>query len=1002
MKQVSAYTITLFGLLALLSSTIRAQEIDAENYVITRFGMKDGLPQSSINDIIQSKDGYIWLATYGGIVRFDGNTFTTFDRSNTKGMISDRAIRLYEDADGGIWFFAESAEQVIMRLYNGSVKSYYFPNEKGFVLTFEEDKRGVLWLSAYNKVYKFEDDTFKEVVPTRDIELAKIAVNDEQSIWLVTGSELLRTYNNDSLVVIKDNLDEKFGSSLMTMTEYPKGSQTYFYGTNNKGIFIERNGFSSKLGKSVDLPNNSVLSLEIDSDNNLVATLFNKVVFWDGNKFVEFNPTSFPADIQKKNIIKDTEGNYWVGTSGDGLFRLRPTFISMIDKKDGFDNNKMLSLDMLNDGTALLSTNCGGIYEWDGERLAYSRLHEHFEGVCNWSVFQDSKNRIWIGSNDIYVTNSIDEKGDYLILDEDNPGNIVFSIAEDREGYIWVGTSNGVFSYDEVRFNKITTKDGLYYNDVRVIYGDREGVVWVGTNLGLNTIKDNVVTKIELLSSKDDKTEVVQPYIRAIHEDIDGVIWIGTYGDGLFRIKEGVINQITIKDGLFDNIISSINEDKYGNFWMGSNRGISQVSRKELDSFIEGDIQQVYSYSYGISDGMNSAETNGGFQPCTIQDSKGNIYFPTVEGVAVVATGKVKRNETAPPVYIERIKTNNVEIPLSSSISIPFDTPYLEINYTAISFKEPEKVHFKYKMEGLNDDWIEVDNRRSAIYSKIPPGSYTFTVIASNGDGIWNNLGDSIDVIVPSPFWQTNWFYALLFFTFTLSGYAFYYSRTQRLNKENERQKKFTEQLIESQELERRRIASELHDGLGQQILVIKNRVQLAKLETNNDLAINEQLDEIMHSAESSIEDVRSISHNLRPVLLEKFGLTEAIRNLCEELEHTSSIEWSYHVDDIDGSIPKNKEINLYRVLQEGAKNVITHANATEASIMIQHKKGLIKVIIWDDGKGFYKEMIGESNGLGFIGMKERVATLSGTLDIESIIGEGTTLRIELPTTTNA
>lgn len=1000
MKKEIAQVFTVLSVLAFLSSAVWSQEIDLDNYVITHFGMEDGLPQSSINDIIQSRDGYIWLATYGGIVRFDGNTFTTFDRSNTEGMISDRAIRLYEDTKGGIWFFVESAEPIIMRLHKGLVKTYYFPNEKGFILTFEEDERGVLWASAYDKIYRFEKDNFTEILPLRNTELAKIAKKDNTGLWLISRSELFRTYN-DKVVVIEENLDEKFGSSVMTMTEYPKDSGTYFYGTNSEGIFVDDNGSITSFDDTNGLPSNSVLRFQIQSDK-LSATFVNSVAFWDGNKFVEFQPPSFPEGAQKRNFIKDNEGNYWVGSSGDGLYKLRPTFISMIDKKDGLRNDKMLSLEMLNDGTALFSTNCGGIHEWDGNRVSYSRLHTYFDGGCNWSVFQDSKHRIWIGSNDVYVTDSIDKKGKYLTLDEDNPGHLVFSITEDKKGNIWVGTSGGVFKYDEISFKKFTIEEGLYYNDSRVFYEDKNGVMWLGTNLGLNTIKDDIVSKVELLSSSDGTGNSIQPYVRAIHEDVEGIIWIGTYGNGLFRIKEGKINQVTTKEGLFDNIVSTINEDEFGNLWMGSNRGISQVSKKDLNSLIQGEIQQVYSYSYGISDGMNSAETNGGFQPSTIQDTNGNIYYPTVAGVAVVSTRDFFRNETLPPVYIESIRNSESEIPLSSSITIPYNTPYLEINYTAINFNEPKNVNFKYKMEGLNDEWIEVDNRRSAIYSKIPPGAYKFTVIASNSDGIWNNVGDSFEIIVPSPFWQTSWFYTLVFISLTMGGFSFYYSRTQRLKKENERQKRFTEQLIDSQEQERRRIASELHDGLGQQILVIKNRVQLAKLEATNNKGITDQLDEIMHSAESSIEDVRNISHNLRPVLLEKFGLTEAITNLCEELEQTSSIEWSYHVDDIDGYIPKNKEINLYRVLQEGTKNVLEHANAEQASLMIQRTKEIIKITIWDDGKGFRLNLISESDGLGFIGMEERVQTLSGKLEIDSIIGEGTTLRIELPIEKNA
>jgi signal transduction histidine kinase len=290
-----------------------------------------------------------------------------------------------------------------------------------------------------------------------------------------------------------------------------------------------------------------------------------------------------------------------------------------------------------------------------------------------------------------------------------------------------------------------------------------------------------------------------------------------------------------------------------------------------------------------------------------------------------------------------------------------------------------------------------VGNRREALFSNLPPGEHTFQVVAANNDGIWNTEGASINLSVLPPFWQTKWFYAVVALLFLTSGPAVYYVRMKNLEKENERQKWFTEQLIESQESERRRIASELHDGLGQQILVIKNRAELAKIQTGNAAALDDQLDEILQSAASSIESVRTISHALRPVHLEKFGLTEAIENLCEELRHSSRVEWSYHIDNVDGLFPKNKEINFYRAIQEGSNNILKHASASEASVMVKVDESKIKAVIWDDGRGFDPQQLSKSDGLGVLGMKERIESLGGMLKIESGTGQGTVLTIEIP-----
>lgn len=224
-----------------------------------------------------------------------------------------------------------------------------------------------------------------------------------------------------------------------------------------------------------------------------------------------------------------------------------------------------------------------------------------------------------------------------------------------------------------------------------------------------------------------------------------------------------------------------------------------------------------------------------------------------------------------------------------------------------------------------------------------------------------------------------------------------YYVRIEQLKRQNERQKRFTEQLIESEEHERKRIASELHDSLGQQILVIKNRAELARKLVENPDELGEQLDEIMQSATTSIEEVRSISHDLRPVHLERFGLTDAVKNLCEQIQETSALEWAYHVDDIDGIIPGKKEIHFYRVVQEGVNNILKHSGATQASVIIKKRPSGITSVLWDNGIGFKVGEKKNTAGLGLSGMGERIETLGGTVDIQSAKEEGTTIKIVIP-----
>lgn len=976
----------------------RAQDLNQREYVVNHFTMEDGLPQSSVNDIIQAKNGYIWLATYGGLVRFDGNTFTTFNRGNVPGMSADRILRIYEAEDGAIWAFPEYPVSSLFRFYKGEVTNFQFEQNPGYLITFDEDKEGRLWLSASKRIYQYKDGEFIDADIIDDQELAEKA-REGNGVWITDSEHLYKTID-EKVVLIKESIDKEYNAAIVDIIEYPLNSGDLFGATIDRGIAWDADGKIKNFGSNAGLPNDNALRFKPFYDGSLFTMVFSHIYYWTGSGFNVFRPDKLPKNIDLKSILLDSEGNYWVGTSANGLFQLRPSAISMIDSDDGLENEKMLSLSIDEDGTGILSTNCGGIYDWDGEKANYSKLQNYLDGGCNWAVLHDSKGRYWIGGGALYMTESIDEPGKTFTEEDGISAVPVFLLYEDSKGNIWVANMAGVYKYDGSTFQHYSMENGLKVNDNRALLESSDGTIWLAAGGGLNFIKDDQVYFHPLIDKGQQDIER-EPNIRAIYEDHEGLLWIGTYGNGIYVIRKDTIQHITQQDGLFDNVVSHIIEDETGNFWMGSNRGISSVKRNELLDYLDGTIDEFWVSTFGVADGMKSAETNGGFQPSANIDGEGRIYFPTVAGVAVVDTRKIKTNDILPPVYIENLRTFDSTLVVQDSIVLDYNTPFLEIGYTAISFTEPEKVQFKYRLNGLDNSWIDVGNRRTALYSRIPPGNYTFEVQASNNDGIWNTEGASITIVIQPPFWQTNWFYVLIGFLLLTTGPGIYYMRVQRLKKENERQKKFTEQLIDSQEQERRRIAAELHDGLGQQILVIKNRVELAKYSVDNPGEIKQQLDEILQSAVHSIQDVRTISHGLRPVHLEKFGLTEALNNLFEELEQVTEIKWSHYIDDIDELIPKEKEINLYRVVQEGTKNIIKHSSAFTASIFVRRLDDEIRITLIDDGKGFNILNRDSFTGFGFTGMQERIQTLGGTLEFESEPGDGTTINIRIPILNN-
>ena len=970
------------------------QKLSKSNFVLSQWTMENGLPQSSVNDIIQTKDGFIWLATFGGLIRFDGVDFKTYDRSNTKGMRSDRVLTLYEDRNGAIWLgtedgflkFENEECQVFLIIKNNQIFS---------PLMVAEDNYGNMWITAHAQIYRLENDSFEQIPVIIDPTRIDEAYADTNGVWLANNKKLFKTIGKEVLLI--EDFKTKINEFIVSIIEYPSRSGIMYLASSGEGVIKYEKGNVSYFSDKQGLASRYTWNLKEDLDTRLWVISYNGISYLHENRFQLFDVFEKKSNIQIRTILQDSERNYWVGTTTSGLYRLKPTFLSTIDSRNGLDDEKMLSLTPLNNGKSLFATNCGGVFEWDGVKASYSIINTYLPNLCIWSVFQDSKNRIWFGSKGLYLSKSLNQKGIYFDSRNGFNDGDVFAISEDAEGIIWIGGLDGVYAYDGKDFTKYTVQDGLPYNDSRVFYHDSDSSSWIGTTAGLARFKNGKIEPILLNSSSDSKNQNAEPYIRAIYKDEAGVYWIGTYGNGLFRIKNRNVTNITKKNGLFDNIVSHLIMDEQGNFWIGCNRGIFSINKDKLNEFCDEKIDQVYSKSFGVVDGMKSAETNGGFYPNVYKDSLGIIYFPTVSGVVRVNPKEIQVFKS-PSVFITKLVNGSNTIAISDTIHLDYTLSDLTINYSALNYSAPDEIRFKYKLDGLDDNWFEVGNQRVALYSKIPPGAYTFNVTASNSEGEWSSSYTSIFIRIEPPFWDTIWFTTISILLLLSSISSIFFLRIKKLNREKIRQKWFTDQLIESQESERFRIALELHDGLGQQILVIKNRVEMAKKSLENKEELEYQLEEMLKSAVSSIQDVRTISQGLRPVHLENFGLTEALNNLCEQQNESSSIDWSYHIDSLAGLIPENQEIHFYRVIQEAISNIYKHSKAIEASVIIHVEKEAIKVTIWDDGKGFNATKQKKS-GLGFIGMQERIDSLNGTLHIQSGDGKGTSIKIEIPIT---
>jgi signal transduction histidine kinase len=571
----------------------------------------------------------------------------------------------------------------------------------------------------------------------------------------------------------------------------------------------------------------------------------------------------------------------------------------------------------------------------------------------------------------------------------------VTAIYQDRAGRLWIGTGSdpkvgGFYRFQNDHLIHYGHDEGCALTDVRLITEDRSGALWLGGATGMSRFRDGqfaTYTTAQGLSNN---------YVRDIYEDADGTFWIGTYGGGLNRFKDGHFTHITTRQGLYDNIVSRILEDDHGNLWMSCNRGIYRASRRDLNAVADGRAASVACITYTVADGMKSNETNGGFQSAGCKAPDGRFWFPTVKGVVAIDPNKL--NLLPPPVAIEQVLIGQTSMDSTRQVEVRPGAGDLEIHYAGLSLTAPEKMRFKYKLDGYDQNWVDAGTRRIAYYTNTAPGRYTFRVMASNNDGVWSTQDATLQIVVIPPFWRTWWFLSGMFAAVAgLALYGYKY-RIRQLERRQVAQAAFAKQLIGAHESERKRIAVELHDSLGQSLIIIKNRALMSLTTPDDSQRLFAQMEEISEAATQAINEVREIAHNLRPYQLDRMGLATALAAMLQAVAGASSIRFAAEIEPLDGVLSKETEVGLYRIVQEALNNIIKHSRATEAALTLMRNAHAVRLSIRDNGQGFVPSMAETAGprGLGLTSIAERARMIGARHEIRSLPHQGTTITIEL------
>ncbi len=945
----------------------------------------EGLPQNSVRALVRTSDGYLWMGTFEGLARFDGVDFTVFDMVNTPELKSNYVRALIEDKEKNLWIGIDGGG--LVKYANGHFR--YFSKADGFVsnnvTSLVEDRQGRIWIGAEDGgLSVFENGhftNFSTVQGLCDENVWAVEEDGEGNIWIGTDS-CLSKWRNGKFETLKTD-DGLSGNNIKALGKSSGGG--VWIGSDG-GLDLYQNGNFVRFAAQKDLAGKPVEALWEDNEKNLwIGTIKNglfRFAVSDQNQ-----AELIGADDEGiEAIYQDADNQLWVGTALNGLRKYqRPriqTFNDFNSKALGYVGAVYGdSSDRLWFGTP------GGLRQIENGVIRDLSLSDKIPGNVR-TITEDASGNVWVGGNGIYRYDA--GKFTHFTAEDGLSTNFVFSMIGDRAGNVWIGTYDGLNLFKDGKFTVFRKKDGLVDDYILSLFVDRAGAVWIGTREGVSRFQDGKFTNWTTADGLGNNR------IFAFYEDRDGAMWIGTSSGGLSRFKDGKLTTISSRDGLYDSLAFAILEDKHGDFWMSGNKGIYRASRAELNDFADGRISSVNSFSYGTEDGMISRECNGA-NPAGWKTRDGSLWFPTIAGLVKIDT--TKQNLAAPSVLIENVQIDGEKQLLSDVLEINPNQENTEIKFTAISWARPKQIKFKYQLEGLDKDWVDVGTRRTAYFSRLPAGEYTFRIIADNGDGVWNTEGKSLKIKVLPPFYRTWWFFALISLAVFFAVYSVFKYRINRVEKARRLQETFSRKLLASQEQERQRIAGELHDTIGQSLLIIKNRVALAQMDIDEKETVEDQLSELSQSAGAAIEECREIAYNLRPYQISRFGLSKTLHGIFMRINEITRIEAAAEIENIDGLLSAEAEINVYRIVQECVNNIIKHSAASVARLEIKRDGAEITMQIKDDGKGFQPTTETaekrDGGGFGLIGIAERVKMLGGAIEIDSAPGKGTIIKIK-------
>jgi signal transduction histidine kinase/ligand-binding sensor domain-containing protein len=957
--------------------TAQAKAFDSNKplteYTHTVWTHRDGIPSAFIYSMAQTRDGYLWLATTDGLVRFDGVRFVHWRPKTGHTELLGVVRSLGASRDGSLWI--GTAAGLVGHIRGDDLTTFSVGAPAEAML---EDRDGTLWVATENRILRFRAATQEQIGAAITLPGAFLSgpLQDQNGfMWLSTSKEVVHLDPAD----LQGRL-LKSAEGIFWLSEDTSGA-IWMTSTNGSTQRVGEGRLSSGTGRArKTLEVHTVL--RDSTGNTWIGTL--------GQGLARLRAASPRSEIERFShsdglsgdfvwcLLEDREHNVWVGTE-NGLNRFRDEKVTTLTRSEGLASDNVSALAAGADGAIWASTPIG-IDRIDGEHRDFS-----LNGISVSGLFVDRENTVWAGTNR-GVARMENGRWRYLSVPMGNQLTGVTVITEDGANGVWLFDSHkGLYRWADGHITDFSQEPLLKDKSIQAAQADASGRVWFGLFEGSVVVFDG--TRFNAYSEPDGLTG---GSVNAVYIDDQATVWIASER-GLSRFNGQRFVTWDTANGLPGERVLWVLADSVGRLWLGYSTGVACVSRSELDHAARDPSYRVAYRFLDDGDGLKG-NPDRGWQSPAVRASDGKLWFRTSEGVAVIDPRRLAINSVPPPVQVERLVADGDVIDAARPIRLRPLTRNVEIDYTALSLAEPRKVLFRYKLEGFDSDWRDAGTRRQVFYTNLPPRAFRLRVLACNNDGVWNESGATLDFTLLPAFYQTHAFLVLCALALIILSWGAYRFRVWQVT--THLRDRFEERLKE-----RTRLAQELHDNLIQDVMGISLQIEVTDELVPADSPAKQSLERALRLCKSALEAGRRALNDLRSAPLSAGDLVKSFSELADEFAGDAGTLIDVVVEGRERPLNAMTGNDVMQVGRQAIANALQHAHARKIHVLLSYGERLLQIQVQDNGCGMDEDSLNSPcpGHYGIAGMKERAERLGGSLSIGSVVGEGTEVNLAVP-----